>query len=109
MKQLFKLQAEICKVLANPKRLEVLYVLKDGERSVGELVKLLGISKANLSQHLAVMRSAGIVNARREGVNIYYSVASKKITEACAIMRDVLMEKLEKDKDILKALRKGRA
>ncbi len=108
MKQVFKLQAEICKVLANPRRLEVLYALKDGERSVAELVRLLGISKANLSQHLAVMRTTGIVNARREGVNIYYSVASDKITEACAIMRDVLMEKLEKDKDMLKMLRRKR-
>ncbi len=108
MKQVFRLQAEICKVLANPRRLEVLYALKDGERSVGEIVRLIGISKANLSQHLAVMRTAGIVNARREGVNIYYSVASEKITRACAIMRDVLMEKLEKDKDMLKVLRRRR-
>ncbi|MDP2689948.1 MAG: metalloregulator ArsR/SmtB family transcription factor, partial [Deltaproteobacteria bacterium] len=55
-KEIFELQAEICKTLANPKRLEIISALKDGELSVGDLVERLGITKANVSQHLAVLR-----------------------------------------------------
>jgi len=69
------MHAEVCKTLANPKRLEIIYALKEGELSVGELVKRLGISKANVSQHLAVLRQRRVVTARREGVNIYYRIS----------------------------------
>ncbi|HYQ47897.1 MAG TPA: metalloregulator ArsR/SmtB family transcription factor, partial [Thermodesulfovibrionales bacterium] len=78
-KTLFELQSEVCKTLASPKRLEILNSLKDGERTVSELVEILGVPKANVSQHLAVMRHKGILKTRREGVNIYYSVSNAKV------------------------------
>ena len=70
MKQVFNMHAEVCKTLANPKRLEIIYALKEGELSVGELVKRLGISKANISQHLAILRQRRVLVSRREGGNI---------------------------------------
>lgn len=94
-RRVFELQAEICKTLANPKRLEIIASLTDDELSAGALAKKLGITKANLSQHLALLRSRGIVVARRDGVKVYYRVSSPKITEACAMMKSVLMERLE--------------
>ena len=57
--------------------------------------RAMGIAKANLSQHLSSMRQKGILVARREGTAVYYRLASPKITEACATMREVLMELLE--------------
>lgn len=94
-KTLYELQSEVCKTLASPKRIEILNALKDGEKTVSELVKILGVPKANVSQHLAVMRHKGILKSRREGINIYYSVSNPKVIEACTLMKDVLMEQMK--------------
>ena len=93
--RIFELQADICQTLANPKRLQIISLLKEGELSVGGMVKAMGIAKANLSQHLSIMRQKGILVGRREGTTIYYRLASPKITEACAAMREVLIGLLE--------------
>ncbi len=87
-----EMQADICKTLTNPKRIEILNVLKNEEKTVTELVMVLGASKANVSQHLAVMRHKGILMTRREGVNIFYRVANPKVIEACTLMKEVLFE-----------------
>lgn len=92
--RLFELQADICQTLANAKRLQIINLLKEGELSVGELVKALGVAKPNASQHLAVMRQKGILAARREGTTIYYRLATPQIIEACCIMRHVLAQTL---------------
>lgn len=94
-KTLFELQSEVCKTLASSKRIEIINALKDGEKSVGELVTILGVPKANVSQHLAVMRHKGILSSRREGTNIYYSVSNAKVIQACTLMKEVLMEQMQ--------------
>lgn len=91
-KEIYELQAETCKVLANPKRLEILYALRDGEKTVGDLVDILGVPKANVSQHLSLMRNKGIVRTRRDGTHVYYRVCNNKVNQACALMKEVLME-----------------
>jgi ArsR family transcriptional regulator, virulence genes transcriptional regulator len=91
-KSLYEMQAEICKTLTNPKRIEILNTLKNDEKTVTDLVTALGASKANVSQHLAVMRHKGILTTRRVGVNIYYRVSNPKVIEACALMKEVLFE-----------------
>lgn len=93
-KSLYELQSEVCKTLASPKRIEILNALKEGEKTVSELVGILGVPKANVSQHLAVMRHKGILKSRREGINIYYSVASPKVLQACTLMKEVLTEQM---------------
>ena len=85
------MQAEICQTLASPKRLQIVNLLKGGELSVGEMVRAMGVPKANASQHLSIMRQKGLIIARREGTTIFYRLASPKITEACSIMREVLL------------------
>lgn len=90
----FELQADICQTLANPKRLQILTLLKNGELSVGAMLAALEIAKPNLSQHLAVMRQKGILASRREGTTIYYRLATPHIVEACQVMRQVLLEAL---------------
>ncbi len=104
-KEVFELQAEICKTLANPKRLEIIASLKEGELSVGELVRRLGISKANVSQHLAVLRQRKVVASRRDGVNIFYRISNPKIVDACALMKAVLLEQLEDTRKIAKRIK----
>ncbi len=95
-KKLYELQAELCKTLSNPKRLEILDILKEEkEISVNQLAERLEIPKANTSQHLAVLRQAGVVATRKDGINVYYSLRSEKISEACALTRAILLERLE--------------
>jgi len=94
-KTLYELQSEVCKTLASPKRIEILNALKDGEKTVSELVDILGVPKANVSQHLAVMRHKGILKSRREGINMYYSVSNLKVIEACILMKEVLVEQMK--------------
>ena len=93
-KRLYELQAEVCKTLANPKRLEIINALKDGEKSVTDLVDILGVPKANVSQHLAVMRHKGVLKTRKKGVNVYYSIVNQKVVKACTLMREVLTEQI---------------
>ncbi len=91
-KRIFELHAELCKTLANPIRLELLSLLRDGRKSVGELAMLSGARQATVSQHLAVLRQKGVVLAKRDGMNVFYEVANPKITLACGIIREVLFE-----------------
>ena len=93
-KTIYELQAEICKILTSPKRIEIITALKEGEKSVTEIIEILGIPKANASQHLALMKLKGILKSRRKGVNIYYSIANPKVIQACNLMREVLSEML---------------
>ncbi len=106
-KTLFELQSEVCKTLASPKRLEILNALKSGEKTVTELVNILGAPKANVSQHLAVMRHAGILKSRRNGVSIYYSVVNPKVIKACVLMREVLTEQMQEKSRLFRIVSKG--
>lgn len=101
-KKLFEIHADICKTLGNAKRIEILDALGDKELPVGELVNILGILPANVSQHLAVMRQKGILTSRREGNNIFYRVANPKVITACGLMREVLLEKFEEGRKLAK-------
>ena len=92
--RLFALHAEVCKAMANPTRLKILNALQHGEQPVQVLAKLLHVRKANLSQHLAVLRQRGIVATRRQGLNIYYRCANPKMLKACDMLREVLLEQL---------------
>src|SRR3990167_1807639 len=106
--KLFALHAEVYKSMANPTRLKILNALENGERSVDAMAKALGLRKANLSQHLAVLRQRGIVATRREGLNIYYRCANPKMLKACAILREVLLEQLREGGVLLEQVAIGR-
>lgn len=93
-KRIFELQAEVIKTIASPKRIEIIDALKEGEKTVSDLVEVLGVPKANVSQHLAVMRHKGILSTRRKGVNVYYSITSPKVIQACSLMKEVLTEQM---------------
>lgn len=85
-----ELHAQVCKGLADPKRLLILNALRDGERSVGDLQAELDLPQANVSQHLAVLRDRRLVEARRDGQRVFYSVSSPKIIQAMDLLREVM-------------------
>jgi ArsR family transcriptional regulator len=95
------MQAEICKALANPIRIEILNLLKTGEKTVTELANLVGVNQANLSQHLTILRSKKIVEAKRVGNSVYYSLANPRIIEACNLLKQILQEQLEAESKLI--------
>jgi len=99
MDSILKLQADICKIFANDKRLNIINLLKDREMSNSELMKETGLSKVSMTQHMNVLKSKGVVEMRREGVQLYYRITNPKIIQACTLMKEVLVEQLvEKEK-----------
>ncbi|MEE8486339.1 MAG: metalloregulator ArsR/SmtB family transcription factor [Acidimicrobiia bacterium] len=92
--ELFQIHASVCKGFADPKRLILINALRDGERSVTELCDITQLQQANASQHLAILKSKGLVTSRREGQRVYYKVTSPKINEALDLLLDVMAEQL---------------
>jgi ArsR family transcriptional regulator len=79
--------AAVGRALADPKRLCVLESLAAGELSVGDLSSKAGCQIPNMSQHLAVLRSAGLVKSRRDGTTIYYRLADARVLEAYRLIQ----------------------
>src|SRR3989338_1626379 len=102
MKELYRIHAEMCKVFSNPIRLEILHLLRYDELSVTELIEKSKLSQANISQHLAIMKARGVVVSRRDGKNMYYRLANPKIVRAFDIIRDALIEKMNKERAVAK-------
>lgn len=75
----FSEQADLLQALAHPKRLEILNLLTQKGLTVTEIYSMLDLPQANISQHLIILRQAGVVSAKREGKAIYYSLINKKI------------------------------
>ncbi|MDA4134374.1 MAG: metalloregulator ArsR/SmtB family transcription factor [Thaumarchaeota archaeon] len=102
--ELFHIQAEFCRGLAHPKRMQIISTLKAGEMSVSELAQVTGIKQANLSQHLTILRQLGILSKRRDGLNIFYSISDERITQACELVRTTIRQRLHRTNRILEVI-----
>ena len=94
MDEITILQAEVLKTLASPRRLNILHELARGPMEVGRLAETIGASQPSVSQHLAVLRTAGIVVAERDGREVRYRLADPDVIVACGLMRAVLERRL---------------
>jgi ArsR family transcriptional regulator, virulence genes transcriptional regulator len=92
MRPLYRMHAELCKALANEHRQALLHAIGDGEKCVGDLAAEIGISVHNVSQHLRVLKESKLVASRKEGQTVYYHVTNMKFIEACALIRQALVE-----------------
>lgn len=93
--EFYLLHAHLCKALAHPTRLLIIDELRDGPRSVSELVERIGLRQSNLSQHLGILRDQRLVVARREGQTVYYSLRDPRVTQAFDLLRHVLKSVLK--------------
>jgi DNA-binding transcriptional ArsR family regulator len=100
MDEITTLQAEVLRTLASPRRLEILHRLAVGPCEVGRLAEELGLSQPNVSQHLAVLRSSGLVEADRDGREVRYRLVDPDVMVACGIMRGVLERRLQRLADL---------
>lgn len=91
--EIFDLHAELHKALAHPRRLEIIQLLREQEMCVTDIYEMLDLPQANISQHLMILREAGIVSHHREGKQIMYTLAHPKILVASDALREVLIDK----------------
>lgn len=99
--ELVELTSSLCKALNDPKRLLLLYCLRDGSRTVGELCDAIEAPQSNTSQHLAVLRDQGLVEADRQGNNVFYSLRHERILDAIDVLREVKAEELRRRHELL--------
>ena len=92
--EIYERQVGICKAFANPTRLRILDMIASHEESSSSLQQKLGVSTANLSQHLAVLKAAGVIVTRREGKNVHCALAIPEVKQACLLIRNVLRAQL---------------
>ena len=98
--ELYKLKAELCRTFSDPKRLIIISELRNGEKAVGDLAATLQMSQAVVSRQLAILRDRGVVRPRREGTSVYYSITDSKIGEACDLVHEILLQQIEKNREL---------
>jgi ArsR family transcriptional regulator len=104
--KLFQMKADLCKSFSDPKRLIIINELRDGEKTVSEIVEDTGISQAVISRELGILRAKGIVRPRRDGNKIYYSISDIRICEACDIIQQVLLNNLADSRELASSILK---
>jgi DNA-binding transcriptional ArsR family regulator len=101
---IYQLKADFFRLLGHPARVRILELLRDGERTVGELQHALGLDSSGTSQHLGAMRRQRVLDARRQGTSVYYRVRDPRIFQLLATAREILSAGLEETREILQAL-----
>ena len=101
---IYQVKADFFKTLAHPARIRVLELLRDGERSVGELIPEVGIEASHLSQQLAVLRKANVVQTRKDGSSVRYSVVDDRIFDLLELTKSILTSSLSETRELLAEL-----
>jgi DNA-binding transcriptional ArsR family regulator len=104
--EVYKLKADLSKTFSDPKRLIIIAALREGEKTVSQLVEITGIQQAVISRQLGILRSRGIVKNRRVGTNIFYRISDMRICEACDIVHEVLMTHLVEERSLAESILK---
>ena len=97
--ELYRIKADFCKTLADPTRQMMIAELRSGEKTVNQIAEALEIIQSAASHHLAILRSKGVVRARRDGSNVYYSLVNPEIGEACDMVHEILMKQMAQNKE----------
>lgn len=101
---LFEKQAEIAKAIAHPLRIAIVDFLKDGRQCVCDIAEYVGSERSNVSRHLSVMVSAGVLEYRKEGLKVIYSLKTPCILEFFSCVTGVLKQQAKDSEKLLKAL-----
>jgi DNA-binding transcriptional ArsR family regulator len=101
LKSIYAVKAEFFKALGHPARIRILELLREGERSAGEIVADLDLEQSNVSQLLGVLRRGGLVSSRRDGATIYYAVKDPRIFDLLLVAKEILTSTLNETHDML--------
>jgi DNA-binding transcriptional ArsR family regulator len=97
----YRLKADFFRLLGHPVRVRVLELLRDGERTVGDLQAALALDSGGTSQHLTAMRRQGILESRKDGAKVYYRVKDPRVFQLLATAREILTTQLEESRAML--------
>lgn len=100
----YRAKAEMFRILGHPARVRALELLRDGERTVGDLQSALGLDSSGTSQHLGVLRRNGILDSRRDGTSVYYRVKDPRTFQLLEIARQILTTSLSESQQLLDQL-----
>jgi len=101
-KSIFEFQADFCKSMGHPIRLQLIHTLRNQPKTVIEIMQETGYGQSNISRHLAVLRGIGVVNHERHGNEILYTLADPKIAEICDLVHKTLSEQLHRYSQIIR-------
>jgi len=91
-REVFETQANLCRAMGAPARLEIVHALREGPKYVSDLARIIGLSQPTVSRHLAALRRIGILTAERQRIGVVYRIANPKIVAICDLMREVIAE-----------------
>ena len=101
---LFEKQAEIAKAIAHPLRIAIANFLKDGEQCVCDIAEYIGSERSNVSRHLSIMVNAGLLEYRKEGLKVIYSLKCTCIVDFFSCISSVLNQQAKENEHLLRAL-----
>src|SRR5690348_12524897 len=101
---IYTVKSDFFRVLGHPVRIRILELLRDGERSVGDLQAALSLDSGGTSQHLAALKRHGLLDSRRERTSVYYSVRDPRMFQLLEIARQVLSSNLAETTSLLNEL-----
>ena len=99
--------AEVLKAMADPTRLKILHSLQQGERCVSDILEIVGGSQANVSKHLSVLKRAGLVESRRDGLNVFYEISDEGVFTICRNVCDSLELRIDREHQTIIEGRQG--
>lgn len=103
----YQIKAEFFRILGHPARVRALELLRDGERTVGDLQAALGLDSSGTSQHLGLLRKHGILDSRREGTSVYYRIKDSRMLQLLEVARQILSAILTQSQELLGELAEG--
>ena len=103
----YQIKAEFFRILGHPVRVRTLELLRDGERTVGDLQAALGLDSSGTSQHLGLLRNHGILDSRREGTSVYYRIKDTRTLQLLEVARQILSTNLTQSQELLGQLAEG--
>src|SRR5690348_9115503 len=98
---IYQVKAEFFRILGHPVRVRTLELLRDGERTVGDLQNALGLDSSGTSQHLGVLRRHGVLESRRDGTNVYYRIKDPRTAELLDVARQIITNTLTESQQLL--------
>ena len=102
---IYVLKGEFFRILGHPARVRILELLREDERSVGDLQEALGLDSSGTSQHLAALRRQGLVETRRQGTTIFYKLKDPRVSQLLKVAREILTANLTETRELLDGLR----
>ncbi len=99
--KIFEIQAELCRAMGNPLRMEIVHLLRSGPLNVNDIASAVEQHQATVSRNLTILRNAGIVVTERDGNNMVYQIADPKLVDVCDLMREVLIEQSDQRSKLL--------